>query len=201
MNDGAPIPSDPGKRYYRVIAPKGRTPLVAVLLGDTFRGFWTHWIQNDYTPRGKVVPCFGDPSTCFGCRQALGLRWTGYIAAQPLHLPDRHVLALTELAARSLLDVKRRRGTLRGTVVDLRRKLGHVNAPVELTVKGVRSEAETPETFEIMDSLNRMWCLKPGFVHRGINGSKDDARINRDPSTPEALRRDVPEVESDERDW
>lgn len=186
--NGAPLPAEPNKRWWKVIAPKGKTALKATILDDDWIAFWTHWVHNELNPKGRVVLCDGEQN-CRLCKDGFGLRWTAYAAAKTWYPDALHVLAITEAAARTLRLERDKRGTLRGLVVILQRMLPHNNAPVHVSVCGMDAPENVPPSFDVMPSLLRMWGLSPRFKPRawGVESAAD--RLAIDPNSPEALIR------------
>lgn len=185
---GAPLPDRPSKRWWKVIAPQGRVPLRGTILDDVWVGFWTHWIQDRYNPKGRVVQC-EEHEACPFCKSAKPLRWTGYVAAMMENPKEDRVLALSEGAARDLKRELDNRGSLRGLQVVLQRFLPHPNAPVHVKVVGVLAPDGTPPTFDIIPSLMRMWGLSPNFRPRGWGEVGNKRRIDNDPNSQDAFER------------
>lgn len=188
LGAGAPLPERPNRRWWKVIAPQGKVPLTVTILDDQWVGFWTHWIQDRWNPKGRVVQCEGH-ADCPFCKAAKPIRWTGYAAAVVHHPREDRVLALTEGAARDLKPQLENRGSLRGLTVVLQRHLPHPNAPVHAKVVAEVSEDKLPPAFDIMPSLMRMWGLSPAFKPRGWGEVGNKRRIDDDPNDPAAFDR------------
>lgn len=166
-NPGAPLPHPSNKRWWNVVAPQGMVPLYALILSDSFHGVWTHWLINPATKRGMTLPC-DNTDQCELCKppQRRPNRWTGFVAAYSRSHNADKVVALSEGAARQLLPVLERRGTLRGCVVELRRWKPHENAPVHVKVLEERDPKKCQPAFDVYDSLSRLWGVNMDFYKR-----------------------------------
>lgn len=155
-NDGVPIPSESNARWYKVVSPKKEAPIKATLLADRFTGQWVHW-------EGRAYPC-SNSRDCWRCRSGQPNRWCAYIAAYDLVARERIVLALTEGAARALLPIKAKYGTLRGVAVTLTRVYADKNNS-KVAVKLVNRENpdEIMPAHPIQDSLNRLFGLNENW--------------------------------------
>ena len=165
INDGAALPTSPEERWYKVVSPHRSTPLVAGILGDTFFGQWTHWVQT-------TIPCSADHH-CRYCREGMPNRWVGYIAATIGGSVGDRVLALTEGAARQLLPILTKRGTLRGLEIELKREAGKPNGAVMVKVLNSRSPDSVKPSFCVLSSLSRMWGVNEAYLNRGLKRLKD----------------------------
>ena len=171
VNPGAPLPEEPGKRWWKIIAPKGTTPLMVMFLSDSFEGYWTHWIPSGQGHNGFTLPC----TRTFQCpyckpEEPHGSRWTGYAPVWSQNDRDTKILAIAEGMARQLLPIITRRGTLRGVVVELRRKPGKVNNPVTVAVKEERDPKKVMPAFDIYDSLSRLWGINVDLMKEAEHG-------------------------------
>lgn len=158
-NEGAMLPAVPEGRFYTIVSPKGPGVIRAVLLADTFTGYWTHWDRC-------ALPCLHN-SDCPRCAAGMPNRWTGYIAVYDVHKQNRAILALSEGAARQLLKLAEEYGTLRGVTVEVRRQIPtKPNSPVVVTGWGVVEGKQPIWEHPITDSLNRLWGLNEQYAER-----------------------------------
>lgn len=157
---GAPLPEEPRKRWYRVESPKGSERKRVTLLDECWTGFWVHW-------DGCVVPCSNNHE-CRLCRQGNGNRWQAYMAAWDLVVHRRFVLALSEGAARTLLNHRRGETGLRGLSIEITRKFPlKANSALLIKVLGYQNPQEVFAPHPIMDSLNRLFGLNEQYIARG----------------------------------
>lgn len=133
---------EPGKEYR------------VTIVSEQLRGYHCHWIKP------KTRACVGGPELCPHClaQQPRKVYWF-------LHVENRDggghfLLMLTDYSAEPLDEYGRRRGSLRGAYVRLRRRNAHKKSPITVTVidacdpDRVRT-AERP----VEESLRRLWSF------------------------------------------
>lgn len=161
--EGIPLPSTKEKWWWKVVAPIDHTPLAVTFLGDSFRGFWIHYMEEI----NKNLPCT-QTKDCHQCRRGRQPRWAGYAACYSGNHRDSKIVALTEGAARQLLPLLVEHKGLRGVQVILQRKAPHDgkrkrNDPVNVTYKGRVSGEKLPAAFDVLPSLEKMWGVNLAF--------------------------------------
>lgn len=164
VNTGVAMPCPDGGFFYPVVSPKREESVIVTFLSDTFYGAINHW-------DGMAIACTGDPSTCYGCRNNLPRRWTGYIAAFQRSNRTRVISQLSHFACTQLLEPMEKHGTLRGITVELKRKDNkRKNAAVMVKVLGVADPGTCMEEHPILPSLNKLWGLNLSKMQNG-NGT------------------------------
>lgn len=170
LNDGAALPPPGQLRWFRIVSPTKGATLRAIILGDTFHGMWTHYAN-------ATVPC-GNDADCHWCKSALAPRYNGYIPALAGSPGQKRVLALTYHGCCQFTKILKQRGTLRGLEVTLSRKYLSDRAPVLVRVEREIVAQLLPESFNVIDSLSRMWGVNYEYIARGCRrlGADEDAQ-------------------------
>lgn len=180
-NHGAPVPQFGNTAFVKCIWPrKDMGPLTCVSLSPTFWGFWTHFAS-------RTILHVDEPAVCQGCKDRLPLRWQGYLPCWCRDVHGARILVLSEGAARQLLPIRQEKGTLRGAILQFKRRHGAPNAPVDVTFQGMRGEVGLPEDFDPFPHLARLWNHATSALPTGRDGRH---RLDRDPNDPSALDRD-----------
>jgi hypothetical protein len=130
-----------------------------ILADDVFRGT-THFIAE----ARRHVPCSGDPQSCHYCKNGIGKRRKGYVAAITTSSRIKFVLELTDKALNSLEGEYNTRGTLRGLRIRVERKANRQgvrtrHAAVLVTVEGSEEPDTLPPAFQEEPHLAKMWGL------------------------------------------
>lgn len=157
---GAPLPSQVNVRWYEVKSPKGHERRRGVILSESFTGFWTHW-------DGASLACSNDP-TCERCKAGRGNRWQGYLPFWDLRLKERTVETFSEGAARLLLKLKDKYGSLRGIAIETFRKDPAKRNSAQLVVEYDGEWGDScPSEHDILPSLLRIWGMNEAFIKHG----------------------------------
>lgn len=154
---GVPLPSEGGKRWFRVIYPKLSEVVRATFLADTFFGQYLHF-------EGRSMGCAGS-GKCAHCKAGLPFKWGGFIAIFDHGRKERAILSLTTASAQDCLLLLAQHQSLRGLTVEARRvnpRNGRSRVGIRLISQQRPSEV-MPE-HPIIESLNRLWSMNEQWV-------------------------------------
>lgn len=147
--------------YYNVRGASIHQTIRAVILAPgVFHGN-SHWVQE----HGRHFPCTGDAG-CEYCRRGRGKRRKGYAAAMFLASKMLLVIEFTDKALDEVNSMLNQRGSLRGLIVHLSRKMSKQgerkrNAQVIVEFQGNYS-GQLPEAFDELPHLLKMWGFADG---------------------------------------
>lgn len=168
--DLRPVPCPPPMMddYVKLVYPTGHAPLDVLAVGQTVKGFLTHWSE------GRAVPCLHQPVPCSFCSYGWQPRWYGYLACVLDRTFRRRVAVISEGAYRNCPGLVSRDGKLRGLAIRLQRMGEGKNAPIKAIIGEPIRKVELPEEWDLVGSLCRVWGLNPTEFRSRIPGVKDD---------------------------
>jgi hypothetical protein len=123
-----------------------------IILSEKLIGVWTHYF------RGRTCP--HEEPTCPACDAKNARRWYGYLACWNTTTDTRYMLELTPQAAEILIEYERKRKSLRGLEIYVRRTGDKPNSPCETIIpKEQQSHLALPGAFDVREALMIIWGL------------------------------------------
>ena len=197
MSQGVPVPMRDSKPWYKVEYPRGSDKHRHTILADTFLGEVVHF-------NGRSLGCTRD-AWCIYCKRCLPKKWSGYVATYFHNLKCRSIFSPSVSAARELLKVRAKYGTLRGVVI-LAKRLNPANdrSRMVVEIQGREDPEKIMKEHPILDSLNRLlafngqWLAKmestgmtptAGMQHVGVPLPDEEGIPDWDKPTPQQYER------------
>lgn len=126
---------------------------IYTLLSDEVIGCWTHFF------RGRTQPCLGD--LCTICSPEVRRTWHGWLLGYDPSRRQTYIVELPAGPAMALTKWREERGSLRGCSIELRRKNGKVNGPVQVGTAGPKIDLSLlPPCLDLKPMLLRMWQIR-----------------------------------------
>jgi len=124
----------------------------AIITSDAMVGRDTHYWKR------RTTPCTGPDCPC--CLDGTPARWHGYLSVLSTRSRTHHVLELTALAAVPVAEYARRKGSLRGALIQARRLGNRPNSPVNLTCSASDADLRTlPRGVNLKRFLCTIWNI------------------------------------------
>lgn len=153
---GAPVPLRVGPRRYRVIYPTPGQPIVAVILSDTWLGLNCHWVSSAQSPRPRTVLCTA-PNWCICSSTPTPIKWHGYLAIARLVDQAIGIISISPTTVETLKKLSENRTTLRGMVIEFRKRTSHPNSPIVGVYTSREWVGQLPDAPDIVPSLEPLY--------------------------------------------
>lgn len=144
-----PKPEDMPNQWKILRAEARGTPRVLCLSEDTIGAYVHYW-------KGRTSLCLKD--CCEACDLGQAPRWRGYVACVVANVGTKRLLELTPPCVPVIERLLKERGTLRGVVLQIKRKGGKPNGELELVASEEPSRVgDLPSCPDVSQHLLRIW--------------------------------------------
>lgn len=140
------------KRKFDLVRVRAGKSIRGIMLAGDLVGAYTHYWG------GRTVPCFA--GECVACKRNVEVRWHGYLPLLALKQQSIAIVEITDGCVEVFDDWYRKHRSLRGALVEVRRREGKANNPLWADLQdGPIPATNLPDPPDVQAILERMWGL------------------------------------------